>query len=76
MELDEDKIDDAVLALLRLTRCGEFRAWKGQDWDVLDRLYEKGMIQDPKNKAKSVFFTLEGWERSDELFRAMFVKSP
>lgn len=76
MELDEDKIDDAVLALLYLTRCDDHRAWKGQDWDVLNRLHEKGMIHDPKNKAKSVFFTLEGWQRSEELFRARFMKSP
>jgi Domain of unknown function (DUF6429) len=72
MALDTDKIDDAVLALLFLTRHDHWRAWKGFDWDALDRLYEKGMIADPVNKAKSVVFTEEGLRRAEELFRAMF----
>jgi hypothetical protein len=36
------------------------RAWKGFDWDVLNRLYEKGFIGDPVNKTKSAVFTDEG----------------
>lgn len=42
MEADDDKIDDAVLALLWLTLHDERRAWKGMNWAALDRLYEKG----------------------------------
>ncbi len=74
MALDTDKIDDAVLALLFLTRHDHWRAWKGFDWDALDRLYEKGMIADPVSKAKSVVFTEEGLRRAEELFQAMFTK--
>jgi hypothetical protein len=74
MDIDEDKIDEAVLALLWLTRCGEARAWKGHDWDALDRLYEKGMIGDPKSKAKSVWFTEEGLAESERLFKTLFGK--
>ena len=48
MDLDTDKIDDAVLALLVLGLHGEGRAWKGFDWDALDRLHSKGYISDPK----------------------------
>ena len=51
-----------------------WRAWKGFDWDALDRLYEKGLIGDPVNKAKSVVFTEEGLKRAEELFQAMFTK--
>jgi len=40
----------------------------------MDRLYEKGMINNPRNKAKSVAFTVEGLRRAEELFEAMFVK--
>jgi hypothetical protein len=36
------------------------RAWKGFDWDVLNRIYEKGFICDPVNKTKSVVFTDDG----------------
>jgi hypothetical protein len=72
--LDTDKIDDAVLALLYLTLHDYCRAWKGFDWDALDRLHEKGLIDDPKNRNKSVVFTEDGLRRSEELFRAMFTK--
>jgi len=44
MEPDFDKINDAVLALLYLTLHDEARAWKGFDFDVMDRLFEKGYI--------------------------------
>jgi len=61
MNLDTDKIDDAALALLYLTLHDGYRAWKGMDWDVLGRLHEKGMIDNPVGKVKSVVFTQEGW---------------
>lgn len=44
MEIDTDKIDEAVLGLLWLTLHEERRAWKGLDWNALDRLHEKGLI--------------------------------
>lgn len=37
--LDLDKIDDTVLALLSLTLHDGCRAWKGFDWDTMDRLH-------------------------------------
>ena len=75
MELDTDKIDEVVLALLNLTMFtyrGGTRAWKGFDWDTLDRLHDKGLIGDPKSKAKSVTITDEGRELSEELFKKYF----
>ena len=47
MELDEDKIDEAVLALLGLTLHEGRRVWKGFDWDTLDHLHRKGFISNP-----------------------------
>ena len=38
MDIDTDKIDEAVLALLYLTLHDGDRAWKGHDWDALDRV--------------------------------------
>jgi len=76
-EIDTDKIDEAALALLFLSMHsdgGLARAWKGIDWEVMNRLYEKGYILDPKNKAKSVVVTKEGEERSEELFTKLFSK--
>jgi RNA:NAD 2'-phosphotransferase (TPT1/KptA family) len=78
MEIDTDKIDETVLALLYLTSYSmsgsEIRAWKGHSWEVLSRLYEKGYIHDPVNKAKSVGFREGGHERAKELFEAYFTK--
>ena len=72
MPLNTNKIDDAVLALLYLILHDGHRAWKGFDWDALNRLHEKGMILDPVNKAKSVVFTEDGLERAKKLFETMF----
>ena len=74
MEIDRDKIDDAVLALMWLTLHDERRAWKGLDWDALERLHARGLIADPVNKAKSVILTDEGLRQSEELFRALFTR--
>jgi hypothetical protein len=75
MALDRDRIDDAVLALLYLTLHDDYRAWKGFDWETMDRLHRKGMIENPVGKAKSVVFTAEGLRRSKELFEKMFMES-
>lgn len=77
IEYDEEKIDEATLALMHLVKHrqmknGPLRAWKGFDFDVLDRLHEKGFIGNPKSKAKSVVLTEEGVEKSRELFEKMF----
>ncbi|NYT61309.1 hypothetical protein H0A66_03085 [Alcaligenaceae bacterium] len=73
MDLDDDKIDEAALALLALTLHDESRAWKQLDWDVLDRLYEKDLISNPKSKAKSIVLTEEGvaaaWKACERLFK-------
>ncbi len=72
MDIDTDKIDEAVLALLQLTLHDGFRSWKGHDWDALGRLHRKGMICDPVGKAKSVVLTEEGLAESERLFRKLF----
>ncbi len=74
MEIDRDKIDEAVLALMWLTLHDERRAWKGFDWDALERLHARGLIADPVNKAKSVVLSDEGLRQSEELFQALFTR--
>ncbi len=73
-EWDQDKIDESVLALLQLTLHDGARAWKGLDFEVMNRLFEKGYILDPRGKAKSVVLTQEGLARSNELFEGLFGK--
>jgi Domain of unknown function (DUF6429) len=74
MDIDTDRIDDAVLALLWLGLHEGMRAWKSFDWDAMDRLHAKGLIHDPIGKAKSVVFTPEGLARSEQLFQEWFAK--
>jgi hypothetical protein len=65
-----------VLALLLLGLHDEQRAWKSFDWDALNRLHAKGWISDPVGKAKSVVFTPEGRQRSEQLLQALFGREP
>ncbi len=78
MDYDTDKVDEAVLALLYLTlhEVSEYggRAWKSHDWDALDRLHEKGVISDPKSKAKSVILGPEDIKAAEQAFRKLFGK--
>jgi hypothetical protein len=75
MEIDTDRIDEAVLALLYLGLHDRWRAWKGFDWDAMDRLHAKGMISNPASKAKSVVFTEEGLREAERLFKELFAAS-
>ncbi len=70
--VDWERVDEAALALMLLGLHQGWRSWKGFDWQVLNRLHEKGFIADPKNKAKSVVFTEEGIEESPRLFEMFF----
>lgn len=72
MTLDDDKIDRAVLALLFLGIHDGTRAWKGFDWDAMNRLHEKGFITDPRGKAKSIVFTEEGLAEARKLLEELF----
>ncbi|MDZ7292246.1 MAG: DUF6429 family protein [candidate division KSB1 bacterium] len=75
MDYDKDKVDEMTLALLYLTTFSdryETRAWKGFDWETMNRLYEKDYISNPKSKAKSVSLSEEGIRLSKELFIKYF----
>jgi Domain of unknown function (DUF6429) len=74
MDIDNDKIDEAVLALLSLTLHDDVRAWKSFDWDAINRLFEKGYILNPVGKAKSVVLTEKGLAESERLFKKLFSK--
>lgn len=78
-EIDNELIDEAVLALMFLTLHndrGISRAWKSFDWEALNRLHAKDLISDPVNKNKSVTLTDEGTRRSEAAFRRLFRRAP
>ena len=72
VEIDRDKAAEVALALLGLTAFRDHdavRVWKPLDWDLLDLLYERGWISDPKSKAKSVILTEEGTRFARDFLR-------
>ena len=73
--IDTDRIDEAVLALLWLNLSATGMAWKGFDWNAMDRLHERGLISDPVGKARSVEMTPEGRREAERLFRELFARS-
>ena len=74
MEIDTEKVDESVLALLYLTLHDGARAWKSFDWESLNRPHAKGLIADPISKAKSVALTDEGLRASERLSGELFAK--
>jgi len=74
--VDWDRVDEAVLAVMLLGLDDGWRTWKGIDWEVLNRLHDKGFITDPRSKAKSVIFTEDGLEESQRLFAMLLVAIP
>lgn len=69
---DHEKVAEMVLALLYLTVHDGNRAWKGFQWQALNELFVARMIEDPRNKNKSVVLTEQGLVRAQELFRRYF----
>lgn len=75
MDIDQEKVQQTVLALLYLTSFNDeigVRSWKGYDWEVMNLLHEKGYISNPATKAKSVAFTEEGAKKGKELSKQFF----
>jgi hypothetical protein len=76
MPYDQDKVDEATLALLflGLTRSpdGTGRAWKAFDLQTLARLHQKGWIAAPKIKDITVMVTPEGVKQAEALFKRYF----
>jgi uncharacterized protein DUF6429 len=75
MDVDAEKLEQAVLALLHLNKFDEKsgkRAWKALPWSVMDQLHHKGYISDPATKNKSVWLSDEGARLSGEFFEKLF----
>ena len=77
MKYDQDKVDEMTLALLYLVTSGRqeglgARAWRGFDSNTMNRLHEKGWINDPRSKAMSLHLTEDGFKKSQQLFLKHF----
>jgi hypothetical protein len=74
MDISTEKVDEAVLGLLYLGLHQTDRAWKGFDWDAMERLNVKGYITSPISTAKSVACTEESLKESERLFTNLFTR--
>lgn len=72
MTYDAAKIEETVLALLGAFEFDNGRAWKQFDFGVMDALFDKGLITDPKGKHRSVYLTEDGMLRAKSLAQTMF----
>ena len=75
--MNDDRIDEAVLALLYLNVFEHrpvtgARAWKSLDWAAMGRLHDQGLISDPATKAHSVVLTEAGFREAQATFRRLF----
>lgn len=73
----EDRIDEAVLALLYLGHWIErhdniARAWKSLDWSAMERLHAKGLISNPIGKSKSITLSDRGLFLGKQAHDALF----
>ena len=76
MEVDIDKVADAIFALSHLGSCDERvgdDAWKSVEGDALHRLCEKGYVV--TNSSGGVASNKEGATKAEELFWKLFGKS-
>ncbi len=69
---DEDKIEEAVLALLGALEFENGRVWKRFDFAIMDTLHEKGLISNPRGRAESMVLTEEGTRRAKALAERLF----
>lgn len=72
MNYDDRLIEDAVLALLAAYSSDNGNAWKGFDFEIMNRLHEHGFITNPVNRNKSVWLTEEGLVRGREVADRLF----
>ena len=73
--ISEKKLGEAVLALLyacSFDEQGVRRSWKTYDWDITQRLFEQGFIDDPRGNRKSVLLSSEGEKCGKALAERLF----
>ena len=47
MDIDTERVDESILALLALFAVEKTRSWKSYNWEAMERLHAKGLIENP-----------------------------
>jgi len=72
MEYDAAKIEQTVLALLGVFEFDNGRVWKRFDFGVMDDLFEKGYITNPRGRSESVCLTETGMALAKNMAASKF----
>jgi hypothetical protein len=72
--LDQEKLAEAALGILSLTLDENGNVWKMLNWDLMNLLFNKGWLQDPIRKTKSVQLTPEGQAVAEDFLVKHFEK--
>ncbi|HEX5373131.1 MAG TPA: DUF6429 family protein [Aquabacterium sp.] len=72
MSVDNQKVEEAVLALLGYFANKDGQTWKRYEFSVMESLHEKGLISDPRGRQESVYLTPEGLEVAQNLAKQLF----
>lgn len=72
MKYDDQKISEVVLALLGVFEFENGMVWKRIDFSVMNDLFDKGYITNPRSRSESVYLTDEGLQLAKELAKKHF----
>ncbi|SIQ33338.1 hypothetical protein SAMN05878276_4022 [Aquipseudomonas alcaligenes] len=72
MKYDDQKISEVVLALLGVFEFENGMVWKRIDFGVMNDLFDKGYITNPRSRSESVYLTDEGLQLAKELAKKHF----
>lgn len=72
MEYDIAKLEQTILALLGAFEFENGRVWKRYEFAIMEALYTKGYISDPRGRAESVHLTESGMALAKELANVHF----
>ncbi len=69
---DKEKIEFAILAIFGALEFENGRVWKNYRFEILDSLHEKGLIDNPSGKSKSIYLTNKGYSKAKTLAEEFF----
>jgi hypothetical protein len=71
MRANDHELDDIALALMYSALHDERWVWKTIPFEITDRLYQQGLIDEPRSHRKSICLTDLGFERAKAAFEAL-----
>jgi hypothetical protein len=70
--MDTAKFDEIVLAILWHNQRSAGAAWKGLPWEASDRLFQAGLISNPRARRRSVALSEAGERQAEAAFKKHF----